>query len=143
MTINGKAFRAGKFEDLPVGKFKIIDMDGKEVGLLRFADGEVHAVRNMCPHKVAPICRGHLGGTWPPSEPGELKYCKDGEMLVCRRAMVGNSTFASGKELYQDQPARLLKYDVAIEDGEVMIMRRSATAVGVRKTGSRIRPDTA
>lgn len=120
-------YNAGKLDDFPVGAFKIIAMEGKEVGILRLRNGEVHAVRNMCPHKVAPICRGHLGGTWPPSDPGELAYRNEGEILVCPRHG-WEFDVRSGKELYQDRPARLLKYEVAVEGGEVLIMRRSVQA---------------
>jgi nitrite reductase/ring-hydroxylating ferredoxin subunit len=94
-----------------------------EVGILRMQNGELHAVRNMCPHKVAPVCKGFLGGTWPPSGPGELEFNREGEVLVCPRHG-WEFDVRTGCELYQDVPAKLRKYDVTLERDEVMVAIR-------------------
>jgi nitrite reductase/ring-hydroxylating ferredoxin subunit len=112
--------KVGKLEEFPVGKFRILKLDGIEVGIIRLKNGEIHAVRNTCPHKVAPICRGHIGGTWPPSGPGELKFERDGEILVCPRHG-WEYDVRSGFELYQERPAKLKKYDVKVDKDEVTV----------------------
>jgi nitrite reductase/ring-hydroxylating ferredoxin subunit len=35
----------------------VVEVDGREVGILRW-NGDVFAVRNICPHMLAPVCRG-------------------------------------------------------------------------------------
>jgi 3-phenylpropionate/trans-cinnamate dioxygenase ferredoxin subunit len=41
------------------------------------------AVRNVCPHQGAPVCRGAIEGTWVASAPGEFVWGRDGEILRC------------------------------------------------------------
>lgn len=118
-----KTHNVGKVDEFPVGKFKIINLEGTEVGILRLKSGEIHAVRNMCPHKTAPVCRGFLGGTWPPSGPGELRFEREGEIIVCPRHG-WEFDVRTGAELYQDVPSRLRKYDVTVSGGEVLVAFR-------------------
>jgi hypothetical protein len=37
--------------------------------------------RTMSPYKGG-ICKGLVGGTWPPSSPGDLKFDREGEVLI-------------------------------------------------------------
>ena len=110
----------GNVDEFPVGGFQIVTVQGKEIGILRLASGEIHAVRNLCPHKTAPVCRGFLGGTWPPSDAGELKFEREGEVLVCPRHG-WEFDVRTGNELFQDRPARLKKYPVRIEGDQVLV----------------------
>jgi nitrite reductase/ring-hydroxylating ferredoxin subunit len=66
------------------------------------------------------VCRGFLSGTWTPSGPGELQFTRDGEVLQCPRHG-WEFDVRSGFELYQERPARLKKYDVKIEDHEILV----------------------
>ncbi|MDF3060016.1 MAG: Rieske (2Fe-2S) iron-sulfur domain protein [Microvirga sp.] len=111
----------GPLGDFPVGKFRIVSIDGVEIGIVRLAGGALHAVRNRCPHKGAPVCKGILGGTWPPSAVGELAFERDGEVLVCPWHGY-EFDLNSGLELYQKRPTRLRKYDVGVEDGQVFVL---------------------
>jgi nitrite reductase (NADH) small subunit len=113
--------KIGPLDGFPVGEFRIVTVDGKEIGILRLKDGEVHAVRNICPHKTAPVCRGYLGGTWLPSDAGgDLKYGRQGEVLVCPRHG-WEFDIRTGNELFHEPPARLLKYPAKIEANEILI----------------------
>jgi nitrite reductase (NADH) small subunit len=112
--------KLGPLDEFPVGKFRIVTIDGKEIGILRMQDGEVHAVRNICPHKTAPVCRGYLGGTWPPSDAGELQYSRQGEVLVCPRHG-WEFDVRTGLELFNERPSRLLKYQTRVEENEVLV----------------------
>jgi nitrite reductase/ring-hydroxylating ferredoxin subunit len=111
----------GRLEDFPTGKFKIVDAGDVEIGILRLASGALHAVRNRCPHKGAPICKGILGGTWPPAAVGELAFERDGEVLVCPWHGY-EFDLGTGLELYQERPTRLRKYETAVEDGHVVVV---------------------
>lgn len=111
----------GRVEDFPTGKFHIVNAGGIEIGIVRLASGALHAVRNRCPHKGAPICKGILGGTWPPSRVGELAFERDGEVLVCPWHGY-EFDLGTGLELYQERPTRLRKYETAVEDGQVVVV---------------------
>lgn len=110
----------GAAADFAVGQFKIIDIDGREVGITRLQTGELKAVRNHCPHKGAPICKGIIGGTWLPCEPGEMNFARDGEVLVCPWHGF-EFDLISGVELFQEKPLKLLMYPVAEQDGRVVV----------------------
>ena len=115
-----KRVPVGRIEDFPVGKFRIVMADGIEIGVVRLASGAVHAVRNRCPHKGAPICKGILGGTWPPSRVGELAFERDGEVLTWPWHGY-EFDLNTGLELYQERPTKLRKYEVAVENDAVFV----------------------
>lgn len=82
MTRVRESRRVAAFADVPEREFLIVDLDGVEVGLTT-SNGRVYAVRNVCPHQGAPICRGRIGGTMVPSEPGALEFGFEGLILRC------------------------------------------------------------
>ncbi len=110
----------GRVEDFVPGKFKIISVDDLEIGIVRLANGAYHAVRNRCPHKGAPICKGILGGTWPPSAVGELRFEREGEVLVCPWHGY-EYDLETGLELFQERPTKLRKYEVTVETGSLFV----------------------
>ncbi len=110
----------GAVADFPVGAFRLITVGEREIGVIRLPNGEIHAMRNRCPHKAAPICRGLVGGTALPSAPGQLIYGRDGEVVACPWHGF-EYDIRSGEELYQAKPTRLRKYPVDIEDGQVVL----------------------
>ena len=113
-------YAAGQDASFEPGKFIIIQAGRHSVGITRLRNGELKAVRNWCPHKGAPICRGIVGGTWPPSEPGELRYDREGEVLVCPWHGY-EYDLQDGRELYQEVPTRLRFFPVAVRDGTVYV----------------------
>lgn len=120
MAGDKKQVSVGKAGDFAVGKFKIIEIEGREIGITRLASGEYRAVRNLCPHKGAPVCKGQVGGTWLPCEVGELVYGRDGEVLVCPWHGY-EFDLITGVELYQKDPNKLLMYAVQEQDGNIVV----------------------
>ncbi|MDB5922793.1 MAG: Rieske (2Fe-2S) iron-sulfur domain protein [Betaproteobacteria bacterium] len=115
-----KEVSVGKAADFAVGQFKIVEIDGREIGITRLKSGELRAVRNHCPHKGAPVCKGIVGGTWLPCGPGEMVYGRDGEVLVCPWHGF-EFDLLTGSELFQDKPLKLLMYAATERDGEVVV----------------------
>ena len=68
--------------DLPPGERKIIEIDGKSLGVFN-VNGKYVAVLNLCPHELAPVCLGRVGGTTLPSAPDEFIWGHEGEILAC------------------------------------------------------------
>jgi nitrite reductase (NADH) small subunit len=122
MTVT-KQTDVGSVEDFPTGKFKIVEIDGQEIGVVKLANGAFRAVRNRCPHKGAPICAGPIAGTWPPSEPNTLKYDRDGEVLVCPWHGL-EYDLNTGCEMFETGQTRLRLFPVAIERGRVLVSGR-------------------
>ena len=111
----------GAADEIVEGKFRIIRQGALNVGVTRLADGTLRAVRNVCPHKAAPVCRGTIGGTWPPSAPGELDYGREGEILVCPWHGF-EYDLRTGEELYRKVPTRLRFYEVVERDGKIYVL---------------------
>lgn len=110
----------GPVDSFVEGKFVIVDVGRHSVGVIRLRSGELKAVRNFCPHKGAPVCRGIVGGTWPPSEPGELTFDGDSEILVCPWHGF-EYDLRGGVELYKDRPTHLRFFPVSVRDGIVYV----------------------
>jgi nitrite reductase (NADH) small subunit len=111
---------AGPEAGFTEGKFVLIDAGKHSIGIIRLRTGELKAVRNWCPHKGAPICRGIVGGTWPPSAVGELQYDREGEVLVCPWHGF-EYDLQDGREMFQEIPTRLRFFPVAVRDGTVFV----------------------
>ncbi len=60
----------------------VFDIAGRSIGLIRVKD-KVHAVRNICPHKRAPVCRGTMRGTMLPSEVDQFVFGMEDRVLQC------------------------------------------------------------
>jgi nitrite reductase/ring-hydroxylating ferredoxin subunit len=69
-------------EEIAPGQRKIIDLHGRSIGVFNVG-GTFIAVLNVCPHELAPICKGRLTGTTLPAPPGEFTWDKEGEILAC------------------------------------------------------------
>ncbi len=114
----------GPPERFAVGRFVMLDIPGQDIGVVRLRDGQLRAVRNHCPHKGAPICRGIVGGTWMPSAPGALVYDREGEVLAC--PWHGwEYDLDTGMEMFRPVPTRLRFYPVAERDGQVYVTVRA------------------
>ncbi len=110
----------GSDADFVAGKFVMVDIPGHDIGVIRLAGGELRAVRNWCPHKGAKICGGIVGGTWPPTTPGELQFAHAGEVLVCPWHGF-EYDLNTGKEMFGTGMTRLRMYPVTVADGQVFV----------------------
>ena len=61
-------------DELPPGGRRIVELDGRSIGVFN-VHGSFHAIRNVCPHQLAPLCQGTITGTsiplarWPRARP--------------------------------------------------------------------------
>jgi 3-phenylpropionate/trans-cinnamate dioxygenase ferredoxin subunit len=114
------AVLVGGIDDFPVGIFRIVDVQGREVGVYRATDGLWFAARNLCPHRGGPLCRGRVGATMLPSDPGEFVVGLDQEVVRCPwHAM--EFSLVTGESLFTDSALRIGLHDVAVRDGEVWV----------------------
>ncbi len=105
----------GKVSELPVGARKIIDVNGRSIGVFNI-HGEYYAVRNACPHQLAPLCMGHITGTTLPSKPGEYIWDRDGEIVRC--PWHGwEFDLKTGRSIFNPHKMRVKTYEVTVERG--------------------------
>jgi nitrite reductase (NADH) small subunit len=113
----------GTVDAFPVDAFRVVAVDGREIGILRREDGTVHAVLNVCPHRRGPVCTGRYGGSWLPASPGGLVFGLAGRVLQC--PWHGwEFDIETGDCLFGVSETRLLVFPAWVEGGTVRIELR-------------------
>ena len=102
--------------ELPPGQRKIVEINGRSIGVFN-VDGAYHALRNICPHQMAPLCRGRVTGTALPSRPGEYRWAKDGQIIRC--PWHGwEFDITTGKSVFNPHGLRVKTYRVTVEQDD-------------------------
>jgi 3-phenylpropionate/trans-cinnamate dioxygenase ferredoxin subunit len=100
------------------GEVKLVEVKRHTIGVFN-VKGRFVAVLNVCPHELAPVCRGRIGGTTLPSPPGEYRWGREGEILAC--PWHGwEFDLLTGRAL-GDERVRLRLYPVTVEDDTIFI----------------------
>ena len=81
-SVAKRRYVVSRTAEIPPGARRIVELDGKSIGVFNL-HGRYVAALNVCPHELAPVCLGRLGGTTLPSAPGEWIWGRDGEILAC------------------------------------------------------------
>ena len=71
-------------EELPPGERAIVEVDGLSIGVFN-VDGAFYALANVCPHQLAELCRGPIGGLVTSEAVGEYGWDREGEIVRCPR----------------------------------------------------------
>jgi 3-phenylpropionate/trans-cinnamate dioxygenase ferredoxin subunit len=101
--------------ELPPGGRKIIQAGKKSIGVFNVA-GEYHALLNLCPHQFAPLCLGNICGYSPPSEVGEFRYEREGEIIRC--PWHGwEFDIKTGRSIFNPHKVRTASYPVSVAAG--------------------------
>ncbi|MFN4088252.1 MAG: Rieske (2Fe-2S) protein [Alphaproteobacteria bacterium] len=114
------SFDLGPIDDFPTGRYRTFQVGRREIGVVKLADGSVHAVLNRCPHRGAPICRGVVTGTLLPSDPDDLTLGMEGEIVRCPWHGYEFSV-RSGECLFTGGGMRLRTFPAAVRDGRVHV----------------------
>lgn len=105
-----------KSELINSGKMHIVEISGVSIGVY-MDDDNAYAVRNMCPHKQAPVCRGLVGGTMQPSDPCEFKFVLDNRVLQC--PWHGwEFDLRSGESLFGISNRKLKTYSIEVKEDD-------------------------
>ncbi|GIV78676.1 Rieske (2Fe-2S) protein [Litorilinea aerophila] len=103
----------GKVSELPPGSRKIVDAGGRSIGVFN-VHGTFYAIRNLCPHQFAPLCRGIITGTTLPSQPGQYIWARDGEIIRC--PWHGwEFDITTGRSVFNPHKMRVKTYEVTVE----------------------------
>jgi nitrite reductase (NADH) small subunit len=104
--------------EISPGQRKIVTIEEKSVGVFN-VNGALVAVLNVCPHEMAPVCAGQLRGTTLPSQAGEYKWGRDGEILAC--PWHGWEFDLTTGQCLTDK-RKLRRYEVLEENGEIFVV---------------------
>jgi nitrite reductase (NADH) small subunit len=110
----------GNISDVPNGKALIVEVNGVSVGIFN-ENGNVYAIRNTCPHKQAPICKGTVGGTMLPSDPCDFQFGLEGQVLRC--PWHGwEFDLATGESLFGISNRKVKTYPVEVKDDRIYVV---------------------
>ncbi len=102
--------------EIAPGDRRIVEIAGRSIGVFNI-HGRYYAIRNLCPHQGAPLCRGRLTGTALPSRPGEYHWGREGEIIRC--PWHGwEFDVTTGKSLFNPHKMKVKNYEVMIEAAE-------------------------
>jgi nitrite reductase (NADH) small subunit len=115
---SGHQWPVARVDELKPGECKLVEVKQRSIGLFN-VNGEIIAALNVCPHELAPVCRGRIGGTTLPSPPGEYQWGREGEILAC--PWHGwEFDLLSGRAL-ADERVRLRLYPVTVEGDTIYV----------------------
>ena len=118
--------RVGAVEDFELDRFRILDLEGRPVGVVRTEQG-FFAVRNRCPHQGADICLGTVRGSMVPSAvPHEYEFRSDTLVVACPWHR-WEFELATGRSYGGVTTKRLVTYATDVEDGEVYVTLRGGS----------------
>lgn len=112
----------GAVEEFPMGRFRVFDIAGRPVGVVRTEQG-FFAVRNRCPHQAADICSGTVSGTMVPSRPFEYEYSEETLVVACPWHR-WEFELATGASFGRITKKRLVTYLVEVDDDKVYVTLR-------------------
>ncbi len=115
----GKRLTVCAASEIPIGGRRIVQDGALSIGVFNIA-GQFFAIKNVCPHYGAELCRGSIHATHAPSEVHEFNPVLHDRVIRC--PWHGwEFDIVSGKGLY-DHNSRVATYVVEIDDqGDVVI----------------------
>ena len=106
--------------ELTPGQRKIVEIDGRSIGIFN-VNGTYIAILNVCPHALAPVCQGRIGGTTLTSLPGEYIWSREGEIIAC--PWHGWEFDLLTGDCLTD-PRRLKRFPVEVKDNQLYLRLR-------------------
>ncbi len=102
-------------DELPVGERRIIEVGGKSIGVFN-VEGTYHAIRNVCPHQMAPLCLGKITGTASATDRvGDYRWERQGR-IITRPWHGWEFDITTGQSVFNPHRCRVKHYDVTVED---------------------------
>jgi nitrite reductase/ring-hydroxylating ferredoxin subunit len=132
----------GKVSDFRNGDRKIIDVNGKSIGVFR-VDDQFYALRNRCPHQWGPLCLGDFALRAVSNGPGDV-HLDPGPPLIACPWHGWEYDLATGQSFMGPGPGNMAarSYDVSVLPGSELTMREAGgEAPGSRAPGAAPRAD--
>ena len=110
----------GKVSDFGNGDRRIIDVNGKSIGVFRI-DDRFYAIRNRCPHQFGPLCLGTLAQRAVSDGPGDMRM-DDGPPLIACPWHGWEYDLATGQSFMGPGRGHMaaLSYDVSVLRGSAL-----------------------
>ena len=107
-------------DEIPPGSRKIFSIGGtRGIGVFN-VNGHYYAVRNVCPHKSGPLCRGRLRPHVAGPGVGEFAFEREDEILKCPWHQ-WEFDLKTGFSLYAPR-LRVKTYPIQVEKGNLVLV---------------------
>jgi nitrite reductase/ring-hydroxylating ferredoxin subunit len=112
----------GALDALPPGTVQIVEVRGRSIGVVN-DQGHLYALRNVCPHHGAPLCRGSVSGVMRPSEPHVYDYsgADEGDRVIRCPWHGYEFRLTDGRSVTTPERMAVRTYRVEVEDGDVVL----------------------
>jgi 3-phenylpropionate/trans-cinnamate dioxygenase ferredoxin subunit len=107
-----------KVGEIEPGQRKLVEVKRHSIGVFN-VNGTYVAALNMCPHELAPVCKGRVGGTTLPSPPGEFIWGRENEILAC--PWHGWEFDLLNGRMLADDRVRIRMYPVTVQGDDILI----------------------
>ncbi|UTF55760.1 Rieske (2Fe-2S) protein [Natronosalvus rutilus] len=130
--------------ELPPGERTLVQLGNIPVGVFNI-EGEYHAMQNVCPHQLAPLCEGEVTGTTSAPAVGEYEWECDGEIVRC--PWHGwEFEISSGESVFNPHGVRTRTFETAVEggndaDSQAAVKTDEAVSSECQREGTTLRGD--
>ena len=109
----------GKASDLAEGERMVVEVNNRSIGIFNVG-GKYYGLSNVCPHKGAEMCRGHVVGLLSSNGPGHFEYDTSKQFVMC--PWHGwEFDITTGQSYFDPTGVRVRPYPVEVEDGQAVI----------------------
>ena len=105
-------------DELGPGQRKIVTIGRREIGVFNI-EGAYFALRNVCPHKGAPLCKGLQRPLITASGVNQVAYAREGEIIKCPWHL-WEFDIKTGRALHDDAVG-VRSYAVQVEGDDVVV----------------------
>lgn len=81
-NVSSQKYVVATVSEIAPGSKKIVEAGGRSIGVYNL-DGQFYALRNVCPHQGAQLCKGLVKPLVVSSGPGSFEYEREGEIVRC------------------------------------------------------------
>ena len=118
-VVNGRCV-VGRADEIPPGSRRVFAIGGaRGIGVFN-VEGRFYAVRNVCPHKGGPLCRGRLRPHVVGPEVNQIAFEREGEILKCPWHQ-WEFDLQTGWSLYSPR-LRVKTYPVLVENDRIVVV---------------------
>jgi nitrite reductase/ring-hydroxylating ferredoxin subunit len=111
--------RVCNVDDLGSGKSIVVEVERRRI-VIANCDGNLYAIRDVCPHQGCALSKGSIGGTLLPSDPHTFKYGLEGRVIRCPWH-AWEFDLKTGESIFDPTGTRVRTYPVHI-DGDAVIV---------------------
>lgn len=111
-------FPIAKTKEVPPGTRKIVTVENREIGIFNI-HGELFAIRNICPHRTGPLCKGRTRPLVVSQGDLNIAYEREDEIIKCPWHQ-WEFDIKTGHSITDDN-LRVRTYKVEVENDTILI----------------------